>query len=182
MKKVALIPCVSKKRSSRARAVELYTSTLFKLSLQYARKLSPDRILILSAKYGLVDLDEEIEPYDMTLNKMRAGERKAWAGKVIEQLKRDFDLQHDHFIILAGERYRQYLLPHLASYEIPLKGLPIGKQLQFLKRQGGGSGELAGIVLPKVENPPERIVAGAGIVQEGFVRNGTDGTRDFQTQ
>jgi len=115
----------------------LYTSTLFRLSLQYARKLKPDCILILSAKYGLVGLDEEIEPYDMTLNKMTAAECKAWAGKVLEQLEKDFDLQHDHFIILAGKRYRQYLLPYLASYEIPLKGLPIGKQLQYLKRQVG---------------------------------------------
>jgi len=29
----------------------------------------------------------------------------------------------DHFIIfLAGMKYRKYLLPHLASYEIPLEG------------------------------------------------------------
>jgi hypothetical protein len=134
---VVLISCVSKKRSRKARAAELYTSTWFKRSLQYARKLKPDSIFILSAKYGLVGLDEEIEPYDVTLNRMRAGERKAWASRVLDQLKRNFDLQRDHFIILAGERYRQYLLPHLASYEIPLKGLPIGKQLQYLKRQVG---------------------------------------------
>ncbi|MBC8264524.1 MAG: hypothetical protein H8E47_10420 [Anaerolineales bacterium] len=110
-------------------------STLFKLNLQYARKLKPDAIFILSAKHGLLTLNDEIEPYNVTLNKMGANERKAWANKVIEQLQVHADLQHDHFIILAGERYRQYLLPHLASYEIPLKGLPIGKQLQYLKKQ-----------------------------------------------
>jgi len=45
------------------------------------------------------------------------------------------DLQRDHFIILAGERYRHFLLPHLTFCEVPLKGLRIGEQLQYLKKQ-----------------------------------------------
>ena len=135
MNQIALISCVSKKRSSASKAADLYTSALFKLNLQYARQLNPDDIYILSAKYGLVALDDEIEPYDVTLNTMGVTERKAWANKVIEQLASRCDLQQDHFIILAGERYRQYLLPHLSSYEIPLQGLRIGEQLQFLKRR-----------------------------------------------
>lgn len=135
VKKVVLISCVSKKQAVKSIAAELYTSTLFKLNLQYAGKVKPDAIFILSAKYGLITLDDEIEPYDVTLNKMRANERKVWASNILEQLQLHADLRHDHFIVLAGERYRQYLLPHLKSYEIPLKGLPIGRQLQYLKRQ-----------------------------------------------
>ena len=111
------------------------TLNLLTLNLQYARKLKPYAIFILSAKHGLLALEDEIEPYDVTLNMMGANERKAWANKVIDQLQVHADLQHDHFIILAGERYRQYLPPHLASYAVPLKGLPIGKQLQYLKKQ-----------------------------------------------
>ncbi len=137
MKKIVLISCVSKKRAVNSRAAELYTSTLFKLNLQYARKLKPDAIFILSAKHGLVALDDEITPYNVTLNKMRADERKVWANKIIEQLRLHADLQHDHFIVLAGERYRQYLLPRLLSYEIPLEKLRIGKQLQYLKKKVG---------------------------------------------
>lgn len=135
MKKIVLIQCVRKKRAVKSRAAELYTSTLFKLNLQYAGKLKPDAIFILSAKHGLVALDDEIEPYDVSLNKMRVDKRKVWANEIIEQLQSHADLQHDHFIVLAGERYRQYLLPRLLSYEIPLKKLPIGKQLQYLKKQ-----------------------------------------------
>ena len=135
MKKIVLISCVSKKRAVKSRAAELYTSTLFKLNLQYAKKLKPDAIFILSAKHGLLALDDEIAPYDVTLNNMRVDERKAWANKIIEQLRLHADLQHDRFIVLAGERYRQYLLHHLLSYEIPLKKLLIGKQLQYLKKQ-----------------------------------------------
>jgi cytoplasmic iron level regulating protein YaaA (DUF328/UPF0246 family) len=102
--------------------------------LEYAQKLKPDAIYILSAKYGLLELETEIEPYNVTLNKLSATQRKAWAQVVLEQLKKLADLQNDHFIFLAGQNYRKYLTPHFSSFEIPLEGLPIGKQLQQLKR------------------------------------------------
>ncbi len=53
-------------------------------------------------------------------------------------MKEFCELNRDHFIILAGQKYRQYLLSHLKSYDIPMEGLRIGKQLQYLKRQLAG--------------------------------------------
>lgn len=46
--------------------------------------------------------------------------------------KLDRDLVKLLLIILAGDKYRRGLLPHLTSYELPLEGLRIGEQLQFL--------------------------------------------------
>lgn len=135
MDTTVLISCVSKKLSRKAKAKNLYISPLFRMNLQYARQFSPQKVFILSAKYGLVKLDEEIEPYDVTLNNMPAHERRSWSKMVLSQLQEYCDLENDHFVILAGEKYRQYLLPHLESYEVPLAGLPIGKQLQFLKEK-----------------------------------------------
>jgi len=135
--KIALIYCVSKKLSFKARAEDLYVSPYFIYSLKYARKLKPDDIFILSAKHGLLSLDNEIEPYDLTLNEMGTSQRKKWASKVLEQIKAEADLEKNHFIILAGEKYRQYLIPNFMSYEIPLEGLAIGKQLQYLKKMIG---------------------------------------------
>lgn len=60
---------------------------------------------------------------------------RAWADKVLEQLKQRADLQSDHFIILAGEKYRQFLLPHLESFDVPFRGMSFGKQLQHLANQ-----------------------------------------------
>lgn len=134
MKRIVLISCVSKKRSFRVKAKDLYISPLFKKNLAYAWRLNPDAIYILSAKYGLVDLETEIEPYDLTLNNMSTGEIRHWAQRVLEQLNQVTDLRGDHFIFLAGMKYRKYLLPHIASYEVPVEGLPIGKQLQYLSR------------------------------------------------
>jgi len=132
LNQIALISCVSKKRSSASKAADLYTSALFKLNLQYTRQLNPDDIYILSAKYGLVALDDEIEPYDVTLNTMGVTERKAWANKVIEQLASRCDLQQDHFIILAGERYRQYLLPHRHPTKSLCRGFASASNCNFL--------------------------------------------------
>lgn len=132
MKKIVLISCVSKKLAHPASAQDLYVSPLFRLNLQYARKLQPDAIYILSAKHGLLDLNAEVEPYNLTLNDMRTHEVQAWAEQVLEQIKQRADLCKDHFVFLAGQKYRKFLVPRLASYEIPMQGLTIGRQLQFL--------------------------------------------------
>ena len=136
MKKIVLISCVSNKRQVKSKARDLYISPLFKKNLQYALKLRPDHIFILSAKYGLVPLDDEIEPYDLTLNNMSAKEIKEWAEKVLRELAAQTDLYEDLFIFLAGAKYRKYLVGHLTHLEVPFEGLPIGKQLQQLTVQG----------------------------------------------
>ena len=128
-----LLSCASKKALQKTKARDLYQSALFKSSLKFAESLKPDNIFILSAKYGLLELEKEIEPYNQTLNKMPDKERKIWADKVISQLSNVADLKKDEFVFLAGDRYRSHLIPHLTYYDIPLKGLGIGRQLKFLK-------------------------------------------------
>jgi hypothetical protein len=86
MRKIVLIACASQKRSYRTRAKDLYISPLFKKNLVYARRLNPDMIYILSAKYGLLDLETEIDPYNQTLNTMSAGDIRIWADRVLQQL------------------------------------------------------------------------------------------------
>jgi hypothetical protein len=132
-KQIVLISCASQKLTQRAKAKDLYVSTLFKLNLRYAQKLAPDEILILSAKHGLLSLDQEIDPYEQSLNTMPALEVKQWADKVLDQICAKCSIEETTFIFLAGERYRKYLLPHLRNVQIPLKGLGIGRQLQKLK-------------------------------------------------
>lgn len=133
MRKIVLISCVSRKQKQKSKGKDLYISALFRYNLKYARSLNPDMIFILSAKYGLVDLEEEIEPYDLTLNKMQDKDIISWSEKVLESMNKVSDLQEDEFIFLAGERYRKYLIPHIKNYKIPMKGLGIGRQLKFLK-------------------------------------------------
>lgn len=113
----------------------MYISALFQKNLQYAKSLNPEKIFILSAKYGLLKLDEEVEPYDKTLNKMRSYEIKEWANSVLSQLQKVFDLNKDEFVFLVGKDYRKFLLPSINNYKIPMLGLSIGKQLKWLKEK-----------------------------------------------
>ena len=135
MRNIILISCVSKKLDRQAKAQDLYLSPLFKKNLAYAYKLQPDNIYILSAKYGLLKLDDVIKPYDMTLNTMKIAEKKAWAKTVLEQLEQLEDIENTNFIFLAGSNYRKYLTQHMPHFEVPMVGLRIGKQLQFLTEQ-----------------------------------------------
>ena len=132
---VILISCVSQKVDYKTKAKDLYISTLFKKNMAYTNKLQPDATYILSAKYGLLKLDDEIEPYNLTLNTMRIKEKKEWASRVIEQLHNVEDVKNTNFIFLAGANYRQYLIEHMPHHEVPMEGLKIGKQLQFLTEQ-----------------------------------------------
>ncbi|MEQ8579305.1 MAG: hypothetical protein RIC57_00385 [Balneola sp.] len=135
MKNIVLISCVRKKLDRKSKAEKIYTSSLFKKNLTYAKSLKPNEIYILSAKHGLLKLTDEIEPYDKTLNKMLVIERKEWSKRVVDQLKSVADLKNDEFTFLAGDKYRKYLLTEIDRVKIPMQGLKIGEQLQWLTKQ-----------------------------------------------
>jgi len=137
MNKVVLISCVKTKRKEACPAGEMYISPLFRMNLEYARLLKPDKIFILSAKYGLLELNQKIEPYNETLNSKNKREKKEWAAEVFNELSKKVDISKTQFIFLAGINYREYLLLRLNQFEIPMQGLVIGKQLQFLRGKIG---------------------------------------------
>ena len=144
MKRIVLIACVSQKGNKKAKAKDLYISQLFKSSLAYAYKLNPDKIFILSALHHLLDLNKEIEPYNVTLSnvpkdKRKSGlkilnsiEKKEWGEKVIAQLAGQTDLKNDNFIILAGLEYIKPIINGISHLTNPLKGLRQGERVKFL--------------------------------------------------
>jgi len=136
--KVALIACCAAKLTAAAPASQLYRSALFQKSKRYA-EMHCDEFAILSAKYGLVLADQVIEPYDLTLNGMKSVERVKWADRVARQLVEKWPTKRCavHFVMLAGGHYRRNLVQTLdAGYQIsvPMEGMAIGKQLQWLGR------------------------------------------------
>lgn len=132
MKRIILISCSSKKSNRASKAKDMYISTLFKSSLAYAKNINPDKIYILSALYGLVDLEQEIAPYNFTLKTLNANEKIIWGKQIIEQLKKVVDIEKDLFICLAGEIYINPISQSIKNLEIPLKGLRIGERINFL--------------------------------------------------
>ena len=83
---IVFLSCVKTKQNVKCKAEEMYTSDLFLKSLQYAKSLKPRKIYILSALYGLLELHDEIEPYNKTLVGASDKECKQWAYKVYKQM------------------------------------------------------------------------------------------------
>jgi len=112
-------------------------SDLFKKAYSYASK-NYSFVAILSAKHGLLFPDDQIEPYDLTLNDMSSHQRKARAEQVFNQMKRRLSLRDFGRIFFhAGKKYREYLIPKLEDMgikcEVPLEHLGIGKQKAWYK-------------------------------------------------
>jgi len=140
MRTIYLVSCVSKKKRGKHPAKDIYDSTLFKKARAYVeqRLQHADKWFILSAKHGLLSPDDVIEPYEETLNRMRVTERQTWAKQVLGSLTNSIK-QADRVVILAGMRYRELLHEELLvmcrQTEVPMEGLRIGKQLQWLERE-----------------------------------------------
>lgn len=135
--KTALIACCNQKLDHAAQAADLYQSPLFKKALAWAQK-NCEQTFILSAKHGLVTLDQVIDPYDLTLTKMPAYSRLQWAQATYAQM--GHIIQHaTEVTFLAGHYYVEHLAEWLLRDDIPvsvpMQGLGIGYQLQWLTNQ-----------------------------------------------
>lgn len=136
--KVGLIGCSKKKQDYVCKASEMYQpSNLFKKAWNYCQR-TYNKTVILSAKYGLLDPEREIEPYDVTLSGMSKQERMAWSHEVLQDIDDSFP-QDTVFYIHAGAKYREWLESGLENcfYEchVPLRGLGMGQQLKWYSKK-----------------------------------------------
>jgi hypothetical protein len=99
-----------------------------------------DRWFILSAKHGLVDPDQVLDPYDETLRGSPVVARRVWSSKVIQAIEQALgDLTGCVIELHAGSDYLEHgltagLKERGAVLERPAKGLQLGRQLAFYKR------------------------------------------------
>lgn len=142
MSTIALIACCKSKDFSldAQPARKVYTGQLFRAQLAYACQRLPDgQIYILSAKYGLLALDELILPYEQTLNRMDAAERYAWAWDVDVTFK--YRCPEAKMVwMMAGKKYREYLVKRLEERGIEIvrphpAGLGYGQQVKWYQQQ-----------------------------------------------
>ena len=125
---LALISCGKSKGPVAAPCRSLYIGAMFKKSLAFAEHTC-DRAVVLSAKYGLVELDTVIEPYEQTLNKMSRQDCAYWAQKVAAQIKQQYPGWD--YVYLAGANYMQ----GLPKGKDPMSGLSFGRRLAWLNQQ-----------------------------------------------
>ncbi len=94
---------VNKNAPKRVPAKNAYIGMLTRLAIRYAEKFYPGRWVILSAKYGFLLPDEEIEYYDVELVKV--------TRQYVEMLKKQIvEKGLDKFskvVVLGGKKYVQ---------------------------------------------------------------------------
>ena len=135
--KIAIISCSKTKRAGVHKAQDLYTSLRFNLSWEYANKHF-DCVYILSAKHGLLDPETRIRDYNFSMAEMSAEERRSWSRRVAVTLE-EYTSPSDELSFFCGIPYREHVIALLTekgfSCESPLRGLPFGRQTQWLQKQ-----------------------------------------------
>lgn len=111
--KIGLVSCGSAKREVISRAATLYTGTYFKLAYAAAKRTC-DKVYILSAKYGLIEEEKVIAPYDATLLKMSLSEKIKWAEQIYSELRTKL-FKNDEIIFFSGKIYAEHLQPLLSA-------------------------------------------------------------------
>jgi hypothetical protein len=102
MTPLVIIPCGSAKAPTAQPARDLYRGAYFKMCLRWALAVAqPDDIRILSAKYGLVELDRRLEPYELLMGSSGS----ISAARLREQATEQRLLERP-VLMAAGARYR----------------------------------------------------------------------------
>ena len=119
LKTVVLISCTGEQRPGRWKATELYESNSFNENLACAKILS-DEVYILSSAKGLIELDTEVENYNVDQSAKTDKELDVWGAMVAEQMKEQgIDVDNSDFIILAWRHFYKPLLKYIKFYELP---------------------------------------------------------------
>jgi len=133
---VIIVACGSKKRNEPSRARDLYAGPYFRAALSYALAVAPARdVFILSAKYGLVGLNEVIAPYDKKL-----GDPFSVTEFSLTDQAEVLGLLQKKVVVLGGKINVGLCRKVWRDVEAPLEGKGgIGAQIAWLKAQKGGS-------------------------------------------
>lgn len=115
---IGVIACGNNKRSTACRARDLYIGTIFRANRAWIVR-NCERWVILSAKYGVLEPDQVVEPYDATLKQLTPADLAVWQAATGRQLSAMFP--GAFFLILGGTQYRGALngLPHCYGQAIP---------------------------------------------------------------
>ncbi|SHN15606.1 DUF6884 domain-containing protein [Actinacidiphila paucisporea] len=138
---LVVVPCGARKLDVAARAADMYTGSYHRACRRAAEALRPERLLILSARYGLLGLDDVIEPYDTPHGAAGA----VSAGLVREQAARRGIDRLDPVVVLGGARHvalAQAVWPYART---PLSGTRgMGEQVARLAAMARSTGTARG--------------------------------------
>jgi len=127
MNKAILIQCTKSKRDQPAKASDLYDESTYYCKMRQYAAATGYSWFILSAKHGLLEPGEHVEPYD------EFGLTEQQAETAAEDLA---DAGFDVVEVIGGRKYTNPLTPELEAKGIDViekcAGLSIGKRMSRL--------------------------------------------------
>jgi hypothetical protein len=140
---VVLVGCGAAKLAKRSKAKDLYVGSLFRAARRHAERLGCEW-RVLSARYGLVNPERRIAPYNERLVH-NALARIQWATAATTGLACEVGTNIE-VTILAGSDYADPIRAQLEARGIkvhtPLAGLTMGRRLAWFKAQASFYGAI----------------------------------------
>lgn len=141
--RIVLIGCGKEKAISRSAARDLYIGTLFRDRLAYA-DATGSPVWIVSAKHGLLRLDELVSPYDVTIGDLSEVDRAGWmlgvAGRLVDEMPDNAHLRGIAVELHMSGEYAEPLRETLQAIGFhntthPVRGLGIGAQRKWYQNR-----------------------------------------------
>lgn len=133
---VAIIPCTNQKSAVPGPAREVWQGGHFQLILAHA-EMFYDKVYILSFKYGLIEPDFEIEPYDINIQYSSAVDKLKWWWLVKDHIKKLVETKPGLVAVYTGyhayERkrmMREFVKNGFRNVIVPFDGATIGQRMQ----------------------------------------------------
>lgn len=135
--RIAILGCSSSKIDTLSQAHQLYNGCYFRCCYKYAKALletnNIDKFYILSAKYHVVEENDILQPYNISLRQFNKKQKEEWSNIVLNQLKdKGINTEEDEFIFLYGKTYYDGLLPYIKHYSLPFDGIEITQRMKIL--------------------------------------------------
>jgi hypothetical protein len=125
-----IITCGSKKCITPTVASKMYIGSHFKNCLKWARSKTDDsNIFILSAKYGLLKLDQKIEYYNLMM-----GQKGCVDFSFIKKQAIELNIIDDVILSTAGKEYRLVLDKVFNHIKYPFFNLSLGYMAQAMNK------------------------------------------------
>ena len=138
--RIGLITCTRNKAMKACRARDLYgVSPDFSSLVEFAEQHYA-KTFVVSARHGLVGLDQWLEPYDRALSEFTEEERSSWATFIVANLKAEGADSSQTVYIHADDLYRTHLENALFSSGICSRWLDYREvpSVEWLKETEGG--------------------------------------------
>ena len=141
MRRLLLIGCVASKASTPMLARDLYQSQLFRARRDYADAAGCPWAIVSAYEMAIIEPTQRMEPYDRRIDCLSDAELERWCVMFQVNAYALFgeQLRGATVEVHAGKHYVEAVTRSLRGYDVtitaPLRGLAIGKQLQWYAQQ-----------------------------------------------